>query len=136
MYDSDYQAGSNPISYLEPGNASQAFHCCGTLTASDNQTRCREGDPFTIQDAHIQLGYALLSDVQSVPSSSASPSPSSTNNSGTGHDAAIGAGVGAPLGVIALASKGWAFFERRRSQNAYAKMEAMAAMANSGVRSH
>lgn len=102
----DYQADSNPVSYLESGNASQALYCCGTLTASDNQTRCRDGDPFTIQDAHIQLGYALLSDVQSVPSSSMSPSPSSTDNSGTSHEAAIGAGVGVPLGVIALASLG------------------------------
>lgn len=89
-------------------------------------------EPFSVSKASIQLGNTFLSDFQSVSFFSVSPSPSSADNSGTSHDAAIGAGVGVPLGVISLASLGWAFFKRKRAQNAYAKMESMAVVANGG----
>jgi hypothetical protein len=39
------------------------------------------------------------------------PSPDTVTQSC--HDIAIGAGVGVPLGVIALMTLGWALFERR-----------------------
>lgn len=38
----------------------------------------------------------------------------STSDSSGNKDAAIGAGVGVPLGVIALAAVGWALAERRK----------------------
>lgn len=52
----------------------------------------------------------------SSSSSSSPPSPSgSSNTCSTCHETAIGAGVGVPLGAIALFSIIWALFERRRA---------------------
>ena len=83
-------------------------------------------------------GVGMLSNLSnfyvsgSAPNSSITPSPSphpnlttliSSSDSGTaGHDTAIGAGVGVPLGVIALVFLVWALLERKRAQDTAAKL--------------
>ena len=59
-------------------------------------------------------------------------SSSDSGDSDTCHDTAIGAGVGVPLGVIALASLAWAFFERKRVRAMHKQMSAMPAI-NTGM---
>lgn len=103
---------------------------------------CPTESQFTLEDAQAVPGYALLSNLSnfyvsgSAPSSSATPSilPAPTMSSsdggdgGTCHDTAIGAGVGVPLGVIALASLAWAFFERKRVRAMHKQMSTMPPM--------
>lgn len=55
-------------------------------------------------------------------------SSSDGGDGGTCHDTAIGAGVGVPLGVIALASLAWAFFERKRVRAMHKQMSTMPPM--------
>ncbi|KAJ6164532.1 hypothetical protein N7470_003204 [Penicillium chermesinum] len=57
------------------------------------------------------------SNLTALPTGTGSSSPQASSTSGN-HDAAIGAGVGVPLGVIALGSIIWAFWERRRANKA------------------
>ncbi|KAL4907649.1 hypothetical protein BDW74DRAFT_111482 [Aspergillus multicolor] len=105
-------------------------YCCGTVFGSNDSTSdttCRDGEPFTVPDAEALPGYALLANVTSFNTSTDSGSDSSnescstpsspstaTWSSSTCHETAIGAGIGVPLGVIALASVAWALWERRK----------------------
>ncbi|GIJ87002.1 hypothetical protein Asppvi_005901 [Aspergillus pseudoviridinutans] len=88
-----------------------ATYCCGTPITNGTDVICPEGmDSFQIPTGHAVTGVALLSNV----SSSATTAPSSTDTAtGSCHDTAIGAGVGVPLGVIALMALTWALFERK-----------------------
>ncbi|PKX91361.1 uncharacterized protein P174DRAFT_392559 [Aspergillus novofumigatus IBT 16806] len=89
-----------------------ATYCCGTPITNGTDVICPEGmDSFQIPTGHALTGVALLSNVSS---SSATTAPSSTDTATRScHDTAIGAGVGVPLGVIALMTLAWAIFERR-----------------------
>jgi hypothetical protein len=89
-----------------------ATYCCGTPITNGTNVICPEGmDSFQIPTGHALTGVALLSNVSS---SSATTAPSSTDTpTRSCHDTAIGAGVGVPLGVIALMTLAWAIFERR-----------------------
>jgi hypothetical protein len=89
-----------------------ATYCCGTPITNGTNVICPEGmDSFHIPTGHALTGVALLSNVSS---SSATTEPSSTDTpTRSCHDTAIGAGVGVPLGVIALMTLAWAIFERR-----------------------
>lgn len=71
-------------------------------------------------------GVAALavSSTNSSNSSCSSSSTSSGNKSSSSRETAIGAGVGVPLGVIAIASLIWAFWERRGRINALAQAQA------------
>lgn len=112
-------------------------YCCGTPVISGNNIVCPYGyDAFQLNDATALPGYALLANVTSLsgPSSSSTPSsssagqtdsaipagtssrmPSETSSSSGATEVAIGAGVGIPLGLIAIASLVWAFWERKRA---------------------
>ncbi|KAJ5604730.1 hypothetical protein N7510_009884 [Penicillium lagena] len=108
-----------------------ATYCCGTPVIDGDRIVCPyEYDAFQLNDASILPGRAVLANVSSLsaPStSSASNSstsfsgntttntPTSSSSTSTSHDVAIGAGLGIPLGLIAMASLLWAFWERKRA---------------------
>ncbi|KAL4805296.1 hypothetical protein BDV18DRAFT_160957 [Aspergillus unguis] len=106
---------------------------------------CSNGEePFQVPDAEALPGVAVLGNVTSfdAPNSTNSnttctlPSPSSdaatcSGSNGSCHETAIGAGVGVPLGVIALASVAWALWERRKGEKALAAAVAAASTASS-----
>ncbi|KAF7591726.1 hypothetical protein BBP40_001170 [Aspergillus hancockii] len=119
-------SGSSLV-YLN-GSDGDTLYCCNSVVADNGDTVCSNlpgGDhqrPFTIPSGDIMTGVAGLSGLISSSNSSTpspSPSPSASNSTETcvrhsSHDTAIGAGIGVPLGVIALGSIAWALFERRR----------------------
>ncbi|KAJ5238894.1 hypothetical protein N7468_003513 [Penicillium chermesinum] len=105
-----------------------SLYCCGTPIVDGASTACPSGSPFQMDSAELILGRAGLSGVTNssstatsnltaLPTGTGSSSPQASSTSGN-HDAAIGAGVGVPLGVIALGSIIWAFWERRRANKA------------------
>ena len=118
-----------------------AIYCCGTPIIAGGKIVCPDNPSsgFEVPTGWPIPGRALLANstildavavtssinatasTLSTSSSSSSnsslpPSPSgSSNTCSTCHETAIGAGVGVPLGVIALFSIIWALFERRRA---------------------
>ncbi|KAL4998394.1 hypothetical protein BDV10DRAFT_185221 [Aspergillus recurvatus] len=96
-------------------------YCCNSIVSSANGSgqTCGYGQPFRVGRGGIIPGVAALQDFVVANSSS-----NSTDNSAdcpdceATHEAAIGAGVGVPLGVIALTAIAWALFERRRRKRA------------------
>ncbi|KAE8352058.1 hypothetical protein BDV28DRAFT_8529 [Aspergillus coremiiformis] len=115
-------------------------YCCGAVAFKDGKITCQaEGDPFRIDFGTAIPGVAGLArnmSCSTTTSSSNSTESGSTGNStesgstgnatcentgpadrnGSTRDVAIGAGVGVPLGVVALLSMGWALYERRQRQ--------------------
>jgi hypothetical protein len=114
-------------------SGSSSKYCCGAVAYKDNEVTCAaEGGPFSIDFGTAIAGVAGLA-VNNTDSDSGSSGNSTTvcdNNSGSSgsstskegaeeggssnRDVAIGAGVGVPLGAIALASVAWALWERRQ----------------------
>ncbi|CEO59028.1 hypothetical protein PMG11_03717 [Penicillium brasilianum] len=118
-----------------------AIYCCGTPIIDGDKIVCPNNPTsgFEVPSGWPIPGRALLANstlldaiatasspsvtasVSSSATSSTSSSSSSSSSSGsasictTCHETAIGAGVGVPLGVIALFSIVWALFERRRA---------------------
>ncbi|KAJ5888022.1 hypothetical protein N7495_008063 [Penicillium taxi] len=102
-----------------------SLYCCGTPIINGSKIVCPYGDSFEIDDGTILAGYAALANVTSLDAVSTSSNLSSSSNStfsystcsdlSSCHDVAIGAGVGVPLGIIALAACAWAFYERSRA---------------------
>ncbi|KAL4874898.1 hypothetical protein BJY04DRAFT_211732 [Aspergillus karnatakaensis] len=124
-------------------NQGVSTYCCGTPIATDDLTViCPEnGSAFEVPTAHALVGYAMLSNVSTLDAVNRTQTSSCPDNStitatnttatrdadstccttnGTCHSTAIGVGLGVPLGVIALASLTWAFFERKRAWGATA----------------
>lgn len=103
-----------------------ARYCCGSAEVSNTTTKCYDGsNAFRVPDAEAVPGYALLGNITSFNASTDSPdSPNNTScpieqtNTSSCHETAVGAGVGVPLGVIALASVAWALWERRKGKQA------------------
>ncbi|KAJ5883525.1 uncharacterized protein N7473_010411 [Penicillium subrubescens] len=114
-----------------------AIYCCGTPIIDGDKIVCPDNPTsgFEVPSGWPIPGRALLANstlldaiatttspsATASVSTSSSPSsvpPSSSNSTATCstcHETAIGAGVGAPLGAIALFSIIWALFERRRA---------------------
>ncbi|KAJ5359165.1 uncharacterized protein N7496_011578 [Penicillium cataractarum] len=108
-----------------------ATYCCGTPVIDGDKIVCPDNPTsgFEVPTGWPIPGRALLANstlldaiaTTSSPSATASVSSSSSSSSDlsvictTCHETAIGAGVGVPLGVIALLSIVWALFERRRA---------------------
>ncbi|RMJ20832.1 hypothetical protein PHISP_08299 [Aspergillus sp. HF37] len=102
-------------------------YCCGTPISGGNDVICPEHsdhgpNPFTIEDGSAIPGRGLLANVSSLAkissnSTSSSSVPDSATSCATCHDTAIGAGVGVPLGVLALSFLLWALLERRWNRN-------------------
>jgi len=138
--DADNKGGGCSIVNLQYENEDgKSTYCCGNpVSGSGTTATCPTESQFTLDDGHAVPGYALLSNLSnfyvsgSAPSSSATPSilPAPTilpDSSGdTCHDKAIGAGVGVPLGVIALAALAWGFFERKRVRAMHKQMSTVA----------
>ncbi|OJJ00941.1 hypothetical protein ASPVEDRAFT_107469, partial [Aspergillus versicolor CBS 583.65] len=103
-----------------------AQYCCGSADVSNTTTKCYDGsNAFRVPDAEAVPGYALLGNITSFNASTDSPdSPNNTScpieqtNTSSCHETAVGAGIGVPLGVIALASVAWALWERRKGKQA------------------
>ncbi|KAJ5943026.1 hypothetical protein N7516_003194 [Penicillium verrucosum] len=82
--------------------------------------------PFTVANGTAIPGVAALSDLVKGSNDTSSTVANDTSTSRTGssitsnnsNDVAIGAGVGVPLGVVALLSIGWALWERRKRKRA------------------
>ncbi|PYH47028.1 uncharacterized protein BP01DRAFT_390173 [Aspergillus saccharolyticus JOP 1030-1] len=139
----DPQWGSNCSQYCQDNNPTGgcsiinleytdgvSTYCCGTPVAnSDDEVVCpNNASSFEVPTGHAVVGYAMLANVSSLDAT-AKTTCSSSNTTTTvlatstascpsgasGHDTAIGAGVGVSLGVVALASIAWALFERRRA---------------------
>ncbi|EEP79395.1 predicted protein [Uncinocarpus reesii 1704] len=104
-------------------------YCCGGITTKGDTKVCDNEDlPFSLQDGEMIFGHAALSNVVSSASatetdttpttppaiSPPSNSPSSGSCSSKSREVAIGAGVGVPLGIIALFAIGGMIFERRK----------------------
>ncbi|KAJ5306932.1 hypothetical protein N7508_005947 [Penicillium antarcticum] len=104
-------------------NGSSTIHCCGTANWEDGTVNCGNFKSVEVPHGTAIAGVAGLSAASSVTATSSPGSstsaPTSTSNptsdsgSNAKREAAIGAGVGVPLGVIALASIAWALWERR-----------------------
>lgn len=116
-----------------------AIYCCGTPIIDGDKIVCPDNptNGFEVPSGLPIPGRALLANstlldavaTTTSPSATASVSSSSSATSGTSsssspdstatcstcHETAIGAGVGVPLGAIALFSIIWALFERRRT---------------------
>lgn len=102
-------------------NGSVSLYCCGSAIAVGSSVVCpstsdNDGEPFTVKSGRVIPGRALLRNVSTLKETS------STGNEGSGgstcqtcHDTAIGAGVGVPLGALALLFVIWAILERRRA---------------------
>lgn len=101
-------------------------YCCGTPIIDGEDIVCPFGkESFEIDDGEILPGHGALANVTTLSattnssSNSSAPScptiPSSSSTSSGSHDVALGAGLGVPLGAIALGSLAWAFMERRRA---------------------
>ncbi|GFF46180.1 hypothetical protein IFM51744_06256 [Aspergillus udagawae] len=101
-------------------DTTDAKYCCGSVV--DNKRG--DGDPFTIENGAVIPGVAALagySNASSITNTTCSNPSSITNttcptgnsSSPSSHDVAIGAGVGLPLAVLALASIAWALWARR-----------------------
>ncbi|KAL4786419.1 hypothetical protein BJX76DRAFT_355147 [Aspergillus varians] len=102
-------------------------YCCGNLEANDSTVICpNNAGSFEIPTGHPMVGYAMLANISTLDAATTNSSSNDTCTdtpladsasctNGSCHSTAIGAGVGVPLGVIALASIAWAFFERRRA---------------------
>lgn len=96
------------------------MHCCGQAIYANGTVTC------PLQEVSIPYGTAMPG-VAGLAVSSTNPSNTScaatdtpkSSSSSSSRDTAIGAGVGVPLGVIAVSALLWAFWERR------ARMKAM-----------
>lgn len=107
-------------------NGSVSLYCCGSAIAVGSSVVCpstsdNDGEPFTVQTGRVIPGRALLQNVPKLGTASstgndtvAEPGSVSTTCK-TCHDTAIGAGVGVPLGALALLFVIWAIIERRRA---------------------
>ncbi|KAJ6189216.1 hypothetical protein N7519_004124 [Penicillium mononematosum] len=114
------------------GSTSQ--YCCGAPKVVDSEDGGAEvgcfndsdngAETFELESANVVYGRALLSNISTTaptetqaPSETQSSSPtdisSGLGGSQTCHNAAIGAGVGVPLGVLALLLLIWAMLERK-----------------------
>jgi hypothetical protein len=101
-------------------------------------------DAEIVENTNLLAGYVKANSTSSSTNStesasnattSASPTSanSTTTNNRSNHDAAIGAGVGVPLGIIALASIAWALWERRKLHRVSAAHHAAVAAASAQV---
>ncbi|CAG8415202.1 unnamed protein product [Penicillium salamii] len=104
-------------------NGSTSLYCCGSPMAVGSSVVCpstsdNDGTPFTVKSGRVIPGRALLQNVPTLKNTSSSASNTTNGTSTTCqtcHDTAIGAGVGVPLGALALLFVIWALLERRRA---------------------
>ncbi|GIJ88013.1 hypothetical protein Asppvi_006929 [Aspergillus pseudoviridinutans] len=98
-------------------DTTDAKYCCGSVV--DN--KCADGDPLTMDNGAVIPRVAAVAGYSNASSITNATCPTGNSSSSPSHDVAIGAGVGVPLGAIALASIAWALWERRQCK--YARLE-------------
>ncbi|KAK2762677.1 hypothetical protein FQN54_000851 [Arachnomyces sp. PD_36] len=108
-----------------------ATYCCGTPLIQDDKIVCPDGDEdgFEVDDGDMIFGRGALANATAPVDSSFPTETAGSEGSVPGvpgvcgttqcNDTAIGAGVGVPLGLIALASIAWAVWERRKARRGY-----------------
>jgi hypothetical protein len=108
-------------------NGSTSLYCCGTPIAVGSSLVCpaesdNGGEPFEVGIGKVITGRGLLENVPSLTDTSSSTGNGTSNGTVTEkptcnscHETAIGAGVGVPLGCLALLFLVWALLERRRT---------------------
>ena len=104
------------VAFVGKDDEGVVTYCCGQPKASDNKIVCPDGHPpFRVEQARLVPGHAALANVSSLSKANNSEIHNITALQHSDHhrDVAIGAGVGVPLGVIALTAIAWAIFERR-----------------------
>ncbi|KKA23161.1 hypothetical protein T310_2793 [Rasamsonia emersonii CBS 393.64] len=103
------------------------FEIIGHGFADGDTITCPYGESnFTLPSGSIVFGRAGLANLSSSDSSSGSSSNSSSalsSDSGSCNQTAVGAGVGIPLGVIAVSAVLWALWERRRKKRITALLQ-------------
>lgn len=86
-------------------NYTDTKYCCGSAVSENGDVGCKYEDPFELSQATVIPGVAYLAN-NGAENSTSSSSPSSSSC------VAVEAGVGVPLGVIAIATTIWALWER------------------------
>ncbi|CAG8032664.1 unnamed protein product [Penicillium olsonii] len=115
------------------GTGADSVYCCNSVlvnqTSSEKFCSNINGSPqssFAVADGYIIPGAAALSELVKgsndtssvVANNTSTATPSSSPTIKESNDLAIGAGVGVPLGIIAIFSIGWALWERRKRKRA------------------
>ncbi|CRL25370.1 unnamed protein product [Penicillium camemberti] len=129
--DAQQSSGAAVVPLDTPGPETQ--YCCNSLFANTTSgdlicgyVKDSPQTPFTVASGTAIPGVAALSDLMKRSNDT---SPTVTNDTSTArngsciasndsNNVSIGAGVGVPLGVIALLSIGWALWERRKRKRA------------------
>ncbi|CAI7567462.1 unnamed protein product [Penicillium glandicola] len=123
-----------------------AYYCANSIIVnSTGDLACYAGSPFTLNDAGLISGKAVLANYTISDTSSNSTSSSNTTACSTtlssankesndkdgknNNNLAIGAGVGIPLGVLLLTALGWALFERSQRLSVQAMMAGLESQA-------
>lgn len=112
---------------LNYNSTTTATYCCGTPVSESGSVVCPLGeDSFEVEDGDIVFGRAALYNATAASGSESTAAPtsagagstasSSPDDSSSCNNAAIGAGVGVPLGIIALLAIAWAIWERSRAK--------------------
>lgn len=119
--DAQQGSGAAVVPLTTPGP--ETVYCCNGLVANGTSGDLICGNvkgspqqPFTVASGAAIPGVAALSDLTKRSDDSSPTVTNATNTTRTSscitsndsNDVAIGAGVGVPLGVIALLSIGWA----------------------------
>ncbi|KAJ5694399.1 hypothetical protein N7536_004811 [Penicillium majusculum] len=105
-----------------------------TLTSSATPNPAMRGEqPFTVESGRVIPGRALLANVLNLKNTSDGTNSDSTSCQ-TCHNTAIGAGVGVPLGVLALLFVIWAIIERRRASRLSRALSAPVPMNSAPIR--
>ena len=132
-------SGCSLVLYSYDPDSGGSLYCPNSIVGDSsgaNGVGCAEGlNPISVPDGNVIINKGLLENAScavntlnpTAPAAAITASSTSTNSSlprctsdnskdsgSSSRDAAIGAGVGVPLGVLALASVGWALFERKK----------------------
>ncbi|KAB8234692.1 hypothetical protein BDV23DRAFT_181355 [Aspergillus alliaceus] len=104
-----------------------AEYCCNEPILNGSKIGCAasSGSSFFVPDGSLVAGYAALANISSLSASNSTsgnsaPGNGTSSSSPSSRDAAIGAGVGVPLGVIAIGAVAWALYERRSRRESLA----------------
>ncbi|KAI9932612.1 hypothetical protein ASPWEDRAFT_33497 [Aspergillus wentii DTO 134E9] len=104
-------------------NGSVALYCASAIVENSDGVGCVENhDPFTVPSATVVPNKAVLASsayqsplsTSSSSANSSSGADSGSSRSSSNNNVAIGAGVGVPLGVLAITAITWALWERRK----------------------
>ena len=117
-------SGGSSIINVAYNKDEPATYCCGTPISVDGSVVCPDdAESFEVASGSVIFDRAILFD---SPSSAEEPANTATETAVPGncggapcescHETVVGAGVGVPLGVIALGSIIWALWERRRTK--------------------